>query len=73
MISVQVEALLPETYVPEVNQRLSLYKRLAELSRDEDVAQARAELVDRFGPPPPAVEALLDVVALRVLTDAPVI
>jgi transcription-repair coupling factor (superfamily II helicase) len=70
VISVQVEALLPETYVPEVNQRLSLYKRLAELSRDEDVAQARAELVDRFGPPPPAVEALLDVVALRVRARA---
>jgi transcription-repair coupling factor (superfamily II helicase) len=66
MISVDVEALLPETYVPEVNQRLALYKRLAEIERAEEVSDARAELADRFGPPPPAVEALLDVVGLRV-------
>ena len=66
VISADVEALLPESYVPEVNQRLALYKRLAEIERAEDVADARAELVDRYGPAPPAVEALLDVVALRV-------
>jgi len=66
VISADVEALLPEAYVPEVNQRLALYKRLAEIERSEDVADARAELTDRYGPPPPAVEGLLDVVGLRV-------
>ena len=65
-ISVDVEALLPEAYVPEVNQRLALYKRLAEIERPEDIIDARAELADRFGPLPEPVEALLDVVALRV-------
>jgi transcription-repair coupling factor (superfamily II helicase) len=65
VISAEVEALLPESYVPEVNQRLGLYKRLAEVSRPEEVAEIRAELTDRFGPPPPAVDALLEVVALR--------
>jgi len=67
MVSADVEALLPEAYVPEVNQRLALYKRLAEIDRAEDVEPMRAELADRFGPPPPAAEALLDVVSLRVL------
>jgi transcription-repair coupling factor (superfamily II helicase) len=66
VVSVDVEALLPETYVPEVNQRLALYKRLAEAAGDDEVAGIRAELTDRFGPPPAAVEALLEVVALRV-------
>ena len=70
VISADVEALLPESYVPEVNQRLALYKRLAEIERVEDVADARAELADRFGPPPPAVDALLDVVGLRVVARA---
>jgi transcription-repair coupling factor (superfamily II helicase) len=70
VISVDVEALLPEAYVPEVSQRLALYKRLAEIDRAEDIADARAELADRFGPPPPAVEALLDVVGLRVAARA---
>jgi transcription-repair coupling factor (superfamily II helicase) len=66
VISADVEALLPEAFVPEVNQRLTLYKRLAEIERDDEVAAMRAELADRFGPLPPAVETLLDVVALRV-------
>ena len=70
VISVDVEALLPESYVPEVSQRLALYKRLAEIERAEDIADARAELTDRFGPPPPAVDALLDVVGLRVAARA---
>jgi transcription-repair coupling factor (superfamily II helicase) len=65
-ITVEVEALLPEAYVPEENQRLALYKRLAELGSPGEIAEMRAELADRFGPPPPAVEALLDVVGLRV-------
>jgi transcription-repair coupling factor (superfamily II helicase) len=66
VISADVEALLPETYVPEVNQRLALYKRLAEIERADEVEPMRVELADRFGPPPPAVEALLDIVSLRV-------
>ena len=70
VISADVEALLPEAFVPEVNQRLALYKRLAEIERADEVEPMRAELADRFGPPPPAVETLLDVVALRVAAKA---
>jgi len=67
VISADAEALLPETYVPEVNQRLALYKRLAEVEGADEVEPMRAELTDRFGAPPPPVEALLDIVSLRVL------
>jgi transcription-repair coupling factor (superfamily II helicase) len=67
VITVGVEALLPDAYVSEVNQRLGIYQRLTDLAGDAEIAEMRAELADRFGPPPPAVEALLDVVGLRVL------
>src|SRR5262247_3483179 len=67
VITVGVEALLPDAYVPEVNQRLGIYQRLTDLSGPAEIADMRAELTDRFGPPPPAVDALLDVVGLRVL------
>ncbi|MGH7263007.1 MAG: transcription-repair coupling factor, partial [Candidatus Rokuibacteriota bacterium] len=67
VVTVEVEARLPETYVPEVGQRLTLYKRLAGITRVEEVAEARAELRDRFGPLPPPVMHLLEVVELRAM------
>jgi transcription-repair coupling factor (superfamily II helicase) len=67
VITVGVEALLPDAYVPEVNQRLAIYQRLTDLDGDGAIVEMRAELADRFGPPPPPVEALLDVVGLRAL------
>src|SRR5213593_4245941 len=66
VISVDVEALLPDDYVPEVNQRLALYKRLAGAAGDSEVADLRAELADRFGPLPAAAGQLLDIVRIRV-------
>src|SRR5262247_3586732 len=69
-ITVEVEALLPEGYVSEEGQRLALYKRLAETGSVDEIAEMRAELADRFGPPPPPVEALLDVVGLRLAARA---
>ena len=50
--------------------RKGLIKRLAEIEREDEVEPMRAELADRFGPPPPAVETLLDVVGLRVAAKA---
>ena len=66
VISVAVEGFLPDEYVPEVNQRLALYKRLAGAATDAEIADLRAELADRFGPPPAAAEQLLDIVRIRV-------
>jgi len=66
VISVAVEGFLPDDYVPEVNQRLAFYKRLASAVSDAEVDDLRAELLDRFGPPPAEAEQLFDVVHLRV-------
>jgi transcription-repair coupling factor (superfamily II helicase) len=65
-VSAPVEGFLPEDYVPEVNQRLALYKRLAGTADEETLADIRAELADRFGPLPPEAEQLLDVVRIRL-------
>src|SRR5881296_2094746 len=66
VISVAVEGFLPDDYVPEVNQRLAFYKRLASAVSDAEVDDLRAELLDRFGPPPTEAEQLFDIVHLRV-------
>jgi transcription-repair coupling factor (superfamily II helicase) len=70
VISVPVEGLLPEDYVPEVNQRLALYKRLAAAENESAVSELGAELADRFGPLPPVARQLLDTVRIRVAARA---
>ena len=65
-VSAPVEGFLPEEYVPEVNQRLALYKRLAGAADAETLDDIRAELTDRFGPPPPEAGQLLDIVRIRL-------
>lgn len=60
------EAHLPESYVSQSDTRLEAYRRLSTTTIDEQVADIRAEWLDRFGPLPPAAQGLLDLAALRV-------
>jgi transcription-repair coupling factor (superfamily II helicase) len=66
IVTAPAEGFLSEEYVPEVNQRLALYKRLAGAADEETLADIRAELADRFGPLPREAEQLLDVVRIRL-------
>ena len=60
-----VPAFIPEEYVPDVSQRLVLYKRLASVEGSDDLADISAEFQDRFGPLPAPVDTLLQVMDLR--------
>ena len=42
--------MIPESYVPDLTQRMALYRRLADLDTREDIDAYCAELIDRFGP-----------------------
>ncbi|MBI1847222.1 MAG: transcription-repair coupling factor [Candidatus Rokubacteria bacterium] len=70
VISVNVEGFLPDEYVPEVNQRLAIYKRLGAAGDDAEIRDIRAELEDRFGPLPAEAETLLDIVRIRAAARA---
>jgi transcription-repair coupling factor (superfamily II helicase) len=70
VISVQVEGFLPEEYVPEVNQRLAFYKRLAGVASADELTDLRSELLDRFGPLPEPGEQLIDIVGIRIAARA---
>jgi transcription-repair coupling factor (superfamily II helicase) len=59
--------LIPEAYVQDLNVRLGLYRRLAELGNDQEIDAFAAEMIDRFGPLPVEAENLLQVVALKNL------
>ena len=58
---------LPETWVPEVEARLTLYGRLARLLDTDSIDAFEAEIEDRFGAMPAAAAALLDVARIRAL------
>jgi transcription-repair coupling factor (superfamily II helicase) len=52
--------------MPDVHQRLYFYKRLAQASSDEELEEARAELVDRYGDTPDELDALFELMAVKV-------
>ncbi len=64
-VDLQLPALLPEDYMPDVHLRLQLYKRLAGALDRERMDDLEAEIIDRFGPLPPQAKTLLIVHRLR--------
>jgi transcription-repair coupling factor (superfamily II helicase) len=66
-ISLGMPVMIPEHYVPDLQLRMQLYRRLGDLSDMRDIDAAGAELIDRFGPLPPEVEALLKVILVKSL------
>jgi transcription-repair coupling factor (superfamily II helicase) len=64
-ISIDMEALLPETYIEEVGVRLSLYKRLASALDAADVDRMEVEIEDRFGRLPLAAQNLVELMRLK--------
>jgi transcription-repair coupling factor (superfamily II helicase) len=64
-IELPVNAHIPHEYVPGERLRLEAYTRIAAVDSAEDLAAVRAEITDRFGPPPEPVLSLLAVAQLR--------
>jgi transcription-repair coupling factor (superfamily II helicase) len=66
-INLHTPALLPDQYAPDVHDRLTLYKRLANCTVADELGELQEELIDRFGDLPPQARALLDSHRLRLL------
>ena len=64
-INLHLSTHIPHEFVPDVHQRLTLYKRIAELRDEEEQAEMRAELLDRFGSLPESVGHLLRLVGIK--------
>ncbi len=69
-IELPVDAHLPHDYIQSERLRLEMYKRLAEVRSDEDVARVREELLDRYGVQPDPVARLLTVASFRARARA---
>lgn len=64
-VDLGVPALLPEDYVPDVHQRLILYKRISHAADGDALRELKIELIDRFGLLPTQTDRLFDVMRLR--------
>jgi transcription-repair coupling factor (superfamily II helicase) len=69
-LHVAVSAFIPEDYVEDAHQRLSLYKRLASCQQVGDLALLHGEMEDRYGPLPEPVERLFEVMQIRRLAKS---
>jgi transcription-repair coupling factor (superfamily II helicase) len=64
-IRLGIPAYFPDSYIPDANQRLYFYKRLASLRDDQELAELKEEIIDRFGAYTTVVENLFLVMNLR--------
>ncbi len=69
-INLGASVMIPESYVADLNVRMSLYRRLAGIETREDIDRFAAELIDRFGPLPEEVHHLFEIVTIKQLAKA---
>ena len=65
-VVLNIPALIPDDYLPDVNARLTLYKRIASAKSDEELRELQVEMIDRFGLLPDAVKQLFAVTSLKL-------
>ena len=65
-IHLPVAIMIPESYIPDMQVRLTLYRRIAQLDKDEELIELQAEIEDRFGSIPKQLTALFWTLRLKV-------
>ena len=67
-INVRMSAFLSESYIPDIDQRMAAYRRLAKMTELKEIADFKSELIDRYGRPPAEAKNLLFKIMLKVLS-----
>jgi transcription-repair coupling factor (superfamily II helicase) len=65
-IELNIPALLPEDYLPDVHSRLVLYKRIASAGNEDELRELQVEMIDRFGLLPTAARNLFEITGLKL-------
>jgi transcription-repair coupling factor (superfamily II helicase) len=68
-LNLGMDIRIPPEYLPSESLRLRTYKRIAEIRNEDERETLRRELADRFGPPPHAIDNLLDYAVLKSLAE----
>ena len=66
-INIEISAFIPEFYVADIDQRLSIYRRLSRMTDLKEVSDFKSELMDRFGPMPGESMNLVFKIMLKIL------
>jgi transcription-repair coupling factor (superfamily II helicase) len=65
-VELRLPALLPDDYIPDINTRLSMYKRIASVDDENKLLEIKVELIDRFGSLPDATKNLITVSKMKL-------
>lgn len=65
-VELRLPALLPEDFIPDINTRLSLYKRIASVEDESELRELKIEIIDRFGLLPDPAQNLLTVSEIKL-------
>ncbi len=68
-VNLRVDLRIDESYVPDTNQRLMLYRKVAAARREDEIDRVLEDAADRYGPPPDSVLNLADYGRIRVMAD----
>ena len=69
-MDLNVDAYIPDSYIPNEYQKLDIYKRVAAIENEEEMEDMLEELIDRFGDIPKKVETLLAVASLKAIAHS---
>lgn len=64
-VDIRIDAHIPESYIPNMNRRLEMYRRIADINNENDARDVIDEFIDRFGDIPKVVKELIDVAVIR--------
>jgi transcription-repair coupling factor (superfamily II helicase) len=68
-VNLRVDLRIDDSYIPDMNQRLTVYRRMAAVRTSEELDRLMDEVRDRYGPPPDSVLNLAEYAAIRVMAD----
>ena len=68
-VNLRVDLRIDETYIPDMNQRLTVYRRMAGVRSEDELRKVIEEVRDRYGPPPSSIENLAEYAFIRLFAD----
>lgn len=69
-LDLNIDAYIPDSYIPNENQKLDIYKRIASIENEEEMDDMLEELIDRYGDIPKKVQQLLKIAGLKGMAHA---